>query len=218
MIPWLMASFFWMAGGGQALDDVVLPRKTEIFLTLERSISTKTATAGDRVHGRVSVPVTQDDRIVIPVGSYILGRVDFSRQPGRLKGKGELILIFDTVILPDGTTRQMEAVVQSAEGHRTDRSGERGELETSGSQSGEVAEGAATGAVVGATVGAVAGRDLKGAGVGAAIGSGAGALLGLFRRGEDVVLQRGTSLTVQLSEDTRFVRPTAPSRGRPLGP
>ena len=33
-----------------------------------------------------------DDQIVIPVGSFLIGQVDHVRKPGRLKGKGEVVL------------------------------------------------------------------------------------------------------------------------------
>ena len=62
------------------------------------------------------MPVTANDQIAIPVGSYVIGHVLAANEPGYLKGGAELLLAFDSIILPDGTTRQIEAVVQSAEG------------------------------------------------------------------------------------------------------
>ena len=63
-------------------------------------MNTKSARSGDKFSSQVEVPVTAHDRIVIPVGSYIIGYVDKSKRAGRLKGKAELTLKFDTVILP----------------------------------------------------------------------------------------------------------------------
>ena len=53
----------------------------------------------------------------------------------------------------------------------------------------------------------------KGAGVGAAIGAAGGALLGLFQKGQDVTLPKGTSIVVQLESDVRFVKPTSRTQG-----
>ena len=192
----------------EAIDAVTIPGKTEIFVTLDRTINTKSAQIGDRFHGRVAVPITLDDQIVIPYGSYIIGFVDFAKQPGRLKGKGELRLRFDTVILPSGTTRKIRAVVQSAEEQKSKPGSEDGTLQSSGgSQAGQAGEGAAKGGATGGVIGGVSARSWKGLGVGSAIGAATGALIGVFKKGDQVVLPKGTSLTIQLESDVRFVKP-----------
>lgn len=192
------------------IDDVVIPGKTEIFLALQQSISTKAAGPGYKFFGRLVVPVTANDQIVVPVGSYVIGHVLDSQEPGYLKGSAELLLAFDSIILPDGTTREIEAVVQSAEGLKSDQTDEEGTLQAPGNQGEETAAGATKGAVAGGVVGALSGRDLEGLGVGAAIGAATGALIGLFKKGDDAVLGKGTTVTIQLKNDIRFVRP--PSR------
>ena len=58
---------------GQNLDDLVIAEKTEIFLTLQRTISTQTIQSGDKFFGLIAVPVTYEDQIVIPVGSHVIG-------------------------------------------------------------------------------------------------------------------------------------------------
>ncbi|MFQ5738660.1 MAG: YMGG-like glycine zipper-containing protein [Acidobacteriota bacterium] len=199
------------------LQDVVIPRKTDIFVRLERSLETRTASVGDRFYGRVTVPVTVNDQIVIPVGSYLIGQVDETERPGRLSGKAQMRLAFDTVIFPNGVTRHMEAVVQSAEGHKSGQGRQEGEIIASSSQADETVEGATVGAVAGGSVGALAGDDLKGFGVGAAVGAAGGAIVGLFRRGKHVTMARGTALTIQLENDVRFVKPST-RRGKPLRP
>ncbi len=202
----------------QDIDDVVLPAKTDIYVVMKRSINTAVAQQGDRFHAMVEVPVTQDDRIIIPPGSYILGFVDFSERPGRVKGKAHLRLLFDTVILPDGVTRKVEAVVQSAEGQRRDPNAEDGTMQGGGSQGSETAAGAAGGAVTGGIVGAIAGRDWKGVGSGAGIGAATGALIGLFQKGKHVQLPRDTAVTIQLDSPVRFVKPQPPPEGKQLHP
>lgn len=197
------------APAAQSIDEVVLPAKTEIFIRLERSISSKTASAGDRFHARTEVPVTIDDRIVIPKGSYLLGTVDLSNSAGRIKGKARLRLGFDTVILPDGTTRRIEAVLQSAEGQRADPQDETGTLTAEGSQTRETIGAAAGGAAIGGVIGVITG-GASGLATGGLVGGASGALAALFKKGNEVVLPRGSSLTVQLETDVRFVKPRAP--------
>ena len=199
-----------------SLDDIVIPRKTEIFFTLQQTISTKAAGPGYKFFGKIAVPVTVNDQIVIPVGSYIIGHVLAADEAEHLKGSAELFLAFDSVILSDGTTRQIEAVVQSAEGLKTDQTDEQGTLHAPGNQGEETVSGATRGAVLGGVTRAVSGRDLKGLGVGAAIGSTAGALIGLFKTGDDAELKKGTTVTIQLRSDIRFVN--RPPRNPPMVP
>ena len=201
---------------GQKLDDLVIAQKTEIFLTLQRTISTQTAQSGDKFSGQIAVPVTSDDQIIIPVGSYVIGHVEMAESPGHLKGRGQLILGFDTIILPDGTTRNIEATVQSAEGEKTDPIDEEGKLTALGAQGKETAAGAVGGAVAGGTIGAISDGSFKGMAVGAVIGSGIGALMDLFKKGDEVVLEKGATLVIQLRDDIRFVKPRPPTLGTPM--
>lgn len=214
----LVSLLFCACALGQTIDEVVLPAKTEIFVSLERSINTKTATAGDKFYGRVAVPVTANDKIVIPEGTHIIGHVDYTKKPGYVKGKAQLELKFDTVILPDGTTRQIQAVVESAEGYQTRPDEEEGTIEASGSQGKETATGAAGGAVTGAVIGGVSRGSVKGLATGAAIGAAGGAIIGIFQKGEQVVLPKGTSITVQLNDSIRFVKPEPRNPGTRLTP
>jgi hypothetical protein len=222
----LMLLFFTLLAGAsgwtQSLDEVTLPAKTDIFLQLQRTLNSRTALPGDKFPTVVEVPVTHEDRVVIPVGSFIIGQVVESETAGRLKGKADLLLAFDTVILPDGTTRTMKAAVRTAEGYASDPVDETGRIEASGSKAADVAgraaEGAVGGAVTGATIGLFRAEALRSLGIGAAIGAAGGGLIGLLRRGEEVELPRGSSLIIQLQDPVIFVRPTPPPEGRRLEP
>jgi len=150
--------------------------------------------------------VTQEDQIVIPRGSYIIGFVEVAEGSGRLKGKSYLRLRFDTVILPTGLTRKIEAVVQSAEGQSLKPGDEQGTLSGGGSQTREVTAGAGVGAAVGGVTGVITG-GLSGMATGGLVGAASGAVLALFKKGQEVVLPRGSSLTIQLEQDIRFVKP-----------
>ena len=206
---------------GQSIDDTIIPGKSDIFISLQQSLNTRSARSGDKFSSQVEVPVTAYDRIVIPVGSYIIGYVDKSKRAGRLKGKAELTLKFDTVILPDGTTRYMRAGVHSSEGYATDLDNEEGTIQGQGGANGEVVAGATRGAVTGTLIGVLVGSGRGNLGrsgaKGAAIGAAVGGLMALFRRGEDVVLPRGSTLTIQLQEDVHFEMPVPRLPRRPLG-
>ncbi len=200
----------------QTIDELTIPKKTEIFITLERSISTRTASTGDKFYGRIAVPVTANDKIVLPVGSYIIGHVDTSKEAPRLRGKAELGLKFDTIILPDGTTRDIEAVVAAAEGYESSSTNEEGKIQASGGQSGDVGKGAVAGGTIGAAAGGWGSHSWKGVGIGAGAGAATGAIIGALKKNQEVDLPKGASITVLLDNDIRFTKPAPPAQGKPL--
>ena len=55
---------------------VTVPAGAHIFAQLQRSLDTRTAKAGDSVYLQVTFPVTVDDRVVIPAGTYALATLD----------------------------------------------------------------------------------------------------------------------------------------------
>ena len=114
--------------------------------------------------------MTVEDKIIVPTGSFIIGHVEASRTGGRVKGKPEIKLLFDTVILVGGTIRNIRAVLASAEGQKLDEAREDGTIQGQGCQKGEAAGTATKGAIPGAGIGAIAG-GWKGAGIGAAAGA-----------------------------------------------
>jgi len=78
---------------------------TKVPLSLINSVSTKHSVEGDRVYLETVFPVLAGGRIVVPVGSYVAGTVTQLKKPGRVKGRGELYVRFDSLTLPNGVTR-----------------------------------------------------------------------------------------------------------------
>src|SRR5829696_3566971 len=93
-----------MAGAALASDYIVEPG-TKIPLSLINTISTKHSAEGDRVYLETAFPILVSGRIVVPVGSYVAGTVTQIKKPGRMKGRGELYVRFDSLTLPNGVTR-----------------------------------------------------------------------------------------------------------------
>jgi len=150
--------------------------------------------------------VARDGRVVIPRGSAVAGTVTDTKKPGRVAGKGELFLRFDSLTLPNGVTRDFRSRLGSAEtagrvdrqeGKVTSESGKAGDART-------VAEGAGIGASVGGLAGGVAGHAAKGVGIGAAAGAAAGLATVLLKRGPDAVLPKGTRVEMILDRELRF--------------
>src|ERR1035437_4134530 len=144
---------------------------THIPLSLINSVSTKHAAAGDRVYLETVFPILSGGRIVIPPGSYVMGTITNVVRPGKVKGRGEFYLRFDSLTLPNGVTRDFRARVSQLDGRASeelDRS--EGAIRSEGNKSGDVrtiGETAAAGASIGALAGSAAGAAGRGAGGGA---------------------------------------------------
>jgi len=181
---------------------------THIPLSLINSVSTKNAIAGDRVYLESVFPVLVDGRIVIPPGSYVAGTITEIKRPGKVRGRGEFHLRFDSLTLPNGATRDFRAHVTGLDGRASEELDHReGTIRSEGDKAGDVrtvGEATAAGASIGALAGSIAGAP----GMGAAIGAGAGAVAALmgvmFTRGPDAVLAKGTTIEMILDRQVKF--------------
>src|ERR1022692_1227830 len=99
-----------------AADGYTLSSGTKVPLSLINSVSTKQSIEGDRVYLETAFPILANGRIVIPVGSWVAGTVTEVKRPGRVKGRGELYIRFDTLTLPNGVTRDFRARVGGIDG------------------------------------------------------------------------------------------------------
>jgi hypothetical protein len=186
------------ASNGQT---ITVPAGTRLGVTLENGISTNSAKPGDSVYFRTSFPVTMNNKVVIPVGSYLRGEVTESKRPGRVKGKGQLRIRLNTLILPNGYTVDLNAEPHSADGGGTKTDSE-GKITGPGGK-GKDAETIATTTATGAGIGAIAAGG-KGAGIGAGIGGVAGLAAVLLSRGPDAHLPRGSSMDLVLERDLQL--------------
>ena len=102
-------------------DKITVPAGTRVAVVLENGISTRSAKAGDSLYFRTSFPITQNNHVIVPVGSYLRGELLESKRPGRIKGRGEFRMRLNTLIFPNGYTVSLIAAPRSADsgGHET---------------------------------------------------------------------------------------------------
>src|ERR1035437_2291933 len=225
----LLATTFAVAGLLSAQEAAPTPTEftvetgAKVPLSLINSISTKHSAEGDRVYLETVFPVLASGRIVVPVGSYVAGTVTQIKKPGRVKGRGELYVRFDSLPLPHGVTRDFHGRIGSMDGNAKDELDRvEGKVRSEGNKSGDarsVGEAAAAGASIGVIAGGAAGHYGMGAGIGAAAGAGAGmgggvgwggagaaaGMVGvLLSRGPDAVLARGSTLEMVLDRPISF--------------
>ncbi len=116
----------------------VVENGTRIPLSMVNSVSTKTTGEGDRVYLETTFPIAVNGKIVIPAGSYVLGTVTASKRPGKVKGRGEFRLRFDSLMLPNGVTRDFRAQVAGLDGRATeDLDKKEGTIRSEGNKSGD---------------------------------------------------------------------------------
>lgn len=181
---------------------------TRIPLGLINSVSTKHSAAGDRIYLETVFPIVIESHIVIPPGSYVTGTVTEVKRPGRVKGRGELYVRFDSITLPNGVTRDFRSRLGSIDargGERLDK--KEGIIQGDSNKGGDarvIGEGGATGASIGAVAGAAAGHAGLGAGLGGAAGAAAGLAGVLLTRGPDAVLAKGSTIEMVLDRPLVF--------------
>ncbi|MCB9383344.1 MAG: hypothetical protein H6509_01915 [Bryobacterales bacterium] len=193
---------------GLTNDTVIAPRGTNVPLALVNSVSTKHASPGDRIYLVSVYPVVVGNRVLIPPGTYVSGSVTSSKRPGRVKGKGELYLRFEQMILPNGVIRDLVGRVGALDGRSPeDFDREEGKIASESNKGGDAAtigQTTATGASIGVIAGAAGGNTGLGLGLGSAAGAAAGLAGVLLSRGPDAILEKGTQLDMVLDRDLVF--------------
>src|SRR5882672_7009696 len=198
----------WRKAGEAAGGEYIVEPGARIPLSLINSVSTKHSAEGDRVYLETTFPILVNGKIVIPPGSYVAGTVTQVKRPGRLKGRGELYLRFDSLTLPNGVTRDFRARVGQLDGRAAeefDRA--EGKIKSEGNKGGDarnVAEATAAGASIGVIAGGATGHYGMGAGIGAAAGAAAGLMGVLLTRGPDAVLAKGSTIEMILDRTLTF--------------
>jgi len=180
---------------------VTIPAGTKIPLSLKQAISTKNAREGDAVYAETAFPFVVNDRVIVPAGSYIQGKISHVERGGRLKGRAEILMHFTSMIYPSGYTVMLPGSVENTPGADNKAVKDSEGTIQQDKDTGKKIEDAAKGGVYGGSGGALAG-GLAGGLNGARIGAGAGAAAGigwaLLKRGSDVKLDVGTSIEMEI--------------------
>jgi len=181
-------------------DQVVVPIGTRLPLLLRNGVNTRTAKPGDSVYFETAYPIAINNKIAIPMGTFVRGQILEAKRPGRIKGRGEFRIALEQMTYPNGYTIELRATPSSV-----DRDGQEG-VDSEGKIKGPSSKGRDTATVLvasggGAYIGALAGGIANGApGRGALIGGGAGGIGSLIAilatRGPEAELPRGTAMDV----------------------
>lgn len=186
-------------------SQLIIPSGTKVPVILKHAISTKGSREGDAVYAETTFPVVINERVVIPPGTYVQGRITHIQRAGRLKGRAEVLMHFTTLIYPSGYTVVMPGALKNAPGvDKADVKDDEGtvrEDSQKGEKAGKAAEHGIQGAEGGALIGALGTGSRAGAGIGAGLGGAAGVAIAMLSRGNDVKMDVGTSIEMIIQRD-----------------
>jgi hypothetical protein len=158
---------------------IVVPAGTQLAVALTSEVSTKTATVGDRVDGRLNSDLMVDGRRAAAAGAAVQGSVtQVVSGSKKIGGTPTLGLAFDTLVLANGTTVPI-----------TGQLVQQGKSDT-GKDTAKIVGGAAAGAIIGHQV-----NSKNGSVVGGILGGAAGTAVAHSTGGE-VILPAGTVVSV----------------------
>lgn len=181
-------------------NTAIIPAGAKVPLLLKQAISTKNAREGDAVYAETAFPFVLNDRILIPAGTYIQGKISHTEHSTRGK-RAEILIHFTSMIYPSGYTVMLPGSVQNTPGaddHTVkDAEGTIQQDKDTGKRVEEAAKGAAVGGTVG-TIGGAAAGGLNGARYGGLAGIAGGAAWALLKHGPDVKLDVGTSIEMEI--------------------
>ena len=197
---------------------IVVPVGTHLPLVLHNGVSTRNAKPGDPIYLETVFPILVDGKIVIPAGSYVSGEITETKRPGRVKGRGEIMLRLTNMILPNGYQVSLLATPNGVSSGGADTVDKEGKIKGDTDKTHD-AETIGVTTLPGVGIGAGVG-GAKGAAIGAGIGAAVGLAAVLLTRGPEVELPRGTTLDVVLdrpvSLDASRVQFTDPGRATSL--
>lgn len=174
---------------------------TAIHARMNEQISSRDNGVGTLFTAQVMRDVTQNQRVIIPSGSVIHGKVIHADYGRRIAGAPTLRLLADEVVLPDGTRYTMSALVsQTGRSTNTKVNGEGTVIAKDMPK--RIGVEYAIGGGGGAATGAVFGGP-----TGAAIGAGVGAGLvtaHLLLQEHAAILPAGSAITFGLTQPMRL--------------
>jgi type IV secretion system protein VirB10 len=100
-------------------DTLTIPAGSQIPLALKQAISTKTAREGDPVYATTTFPFVINDRVLVPAGTYVQGRISSVKRGGRVHGRAEVLMHFTSLIYPNGYTILLPGSVENVPGQGT---------------------------------------------------------------------------------------------------
>lgn len=168
---------------------LTVPNGTELRIRLSTPITTKTGRVGDTFKATVVSPSSYESFTVD-------GHIATLNKSGRVSGKTEVGLAFDTLAAPDGRQTRIDAdLIRVYESENVKKVDEEGRVE-SGSRTRDSEIRGGVGAAAGAILGGIIGGG-KGAVIGLILGGAAGVGSVYVEGNKDLILDPGTEMVIR---------------------
>lgn len=82
---------------------IVIPAGTKVALALTSPVWAKSVQLGDSVYAETAFPVTVDNAMAIPLGTYVKGQIDIMTLPRLLSGHAEFRIQLTQMVFADGS-------------------------------------------------------------------------------------------------------------------
>lgn len=179
-------------GNNSTYTEFYVPNGTRLQASLQNVINTRDSQVGDKFTMEVSSPSQYQ-------GAIIEGRIGTADTSGRVSGRANVSLEFDTIRLRNGRTYRFAGIIDSVRAANGDNVTVNNEGTVRDSnQTTKTATRAGIGAALGALIGAIAGGG-SGAAVGAVVGAGAGAGTVLVQGRDNIDLGMGSEFSITSS-------------------
>jgi len=165
--------------------EVTIPAGTTLALALDTAVGSDTSRVEAPVEAHLTRAVAIDGVTVVPEASAVTGTVTNATPAGKVQGRSQLTIRFDTLV-PQGQSERYP--MQTNAVARTGASEKK-------KDAAKIAVPAAGGAVIGGIVG-----GKKGAVIGGAVGGGAGTAVVMTDRGNEVRMGKGAAISLKLTE------------------
>jgi hypothetical protein len=182
-------------------EQITLPYGTVLAVRLTETLSSDLNQPGDTFLASLASPLVVGDRVIVPEGASIKGKIVDARNAKRFRGKSALVVEV-THLTYNGRTYELRSSQYSKQG---------------ASRNAYAAAAITGGAGVGAIIGTVLGRG-KGAAIGAALGAAAGTGVQAVTKPASVELSAESVLSLQLETPLKVIRSSTLQRVQSAGP
>jgi len=182
-------------------EQITLPYGTALAVRLTETLSSDLNQPGDTFLASLASPIVIGDRVIVPEGASVKGKIVDARNAKRFRGKSALVVEV-TRLTYNGRNYELRSSQYSKQG---------------ASRNAYAAAAITGGAGVGAIIGTVLGRG-KGAAIGAALGAVAGTGVQAVTKPASVELSAESVLSLQLETPLKVIRSSTLERVQSVGP
>ena len=182
-------------------EQITLPYGTVLAVRLTETLRSDLNQPGDTFLASLASPIVMGDRVIVPEGASVKGRIVDARNAKRFRGKSALVVEV-THLAYNGRTYELRSSQYSKQG---------------ASRNAYAAAAITGGAGVGAIIGTVLGRG-KGAAIGAALGTAAGTGVQAVTKPASVELSAESALSLRLETPLRVIPSSTLQRVQSAGP